>query len=104
MSEVELDISSLVDAIKEKVTHVAHRHLLFGETKIYRGKSEDKKGHVLISMKVSFPGDSPMRMDVDIDVHQLATNKHYLDEMVPNIYKLFDAAVEARYECRRMGY
>ena len=100
MSKVEVSIQPIIDSIKEKVTHVQGTDLHFVEDfKVYKGKNK-KEGSVMIHMKTNLN----IGLDVEIDCNEMLRNRNYLDELIPNIYKALEAALEARQECQNMGY
>lgn len=99
MSKTEVNVQPIIDAIKEKVTHIQGTRLSLGDVKVYRGQNK-KEGHVLVTIMTNVK----MRLDIDIDVVEMLRNPNYLDTLIPDIYAFFDSAMEARQECLRSAY
>lgn len=99
MSKVRMhvDVRGIVERIKNELPTIGDKIFIVTEFKTYRGKKA-KHGHIMISLKTNLN----IGLNVDIDCNRMARDKHYLDEMIPNIYNLLDSALEARKECQAM--
>ena len=99
MSRYEVDVAPIVEAIKEKVTHIQGTRLALGDVKVLKGINK-KEGHFMVMINTNVN----MRLDIDIDCNEMVRNPNYLDTLIPDIYAFFDSAMEARQECQRMAY
>jgi hypothetical protein len=91
MSQVEINVQPIIDAIKSKCKGILKIVPLKGKNK--------KEGHFLLMLFT----DDKFRIDIDIDVAEMMQNEHYMDNLFENIAGAMEYSRKARYEACRMG-
>jgi len=89
MPKIEVNVQDIVDKIKSKLDFL-------GVGKVYKGRN-DMEGHFVIKFAI----DEHRELEIDIDVVMMLANKHYLDNLLDNIYDLNQKSMKRSYEkCR----
>ncbi len=89
MPKIEVNVQDIIDKIKSKLDFL-------GVAKVYKGRNK-MEGHFVIKFAI----DEHRELEIDIDVVMMLANKHYLDNLLDNIYDLNQKSMKRSYEkCR----